>query len=242
MKTYSILIWLAAIAITFTSCDKNDLTITPSANIVTQAKTITDFNALDISDQFKVLLTFSETESVEIEANANLMSHIQVSKSGNSLRIKLDDNLNIRWGEATLNVYISMRALNKLSAEGATRIFLQNDYSGDKLDVSLTGASSLNGTLYVNNLNAQLVGASNMHISGSSVHFIVDATGASNMESYDFVTDKLDADLEGASNMKITVDQSMDVRASGASHVFYMGNAVVNSQHLTGASSIVKMH
>ena len=76
MKTKSILLVLFAIAVTFTSCKKNEINVVPSANVTTVEKSFNNFNAIDVSDIFTVYVTFSETEeSVVIEANDNLQPY-----------------------------------------------------------------------------------------------------------------------------------------------------------------------
>lgn len=242
MKTKSILVLLLAMSIAFTSCKKNENYVTPSGNVTTQSKPITGFNALDISDQFKVYVTFSATEeSVNIEADDNLQSYIQVSKNNDRLVVKLDDNINIREGEATLNIHVSIIDLEKIEGAGATSFYFQNGLIGNELELNLTGACSLTGLVNLNQLNATITGSSNLSITGTTETFKIDATGASNMEGYGFETYKLEADLEGASNLNLTVHEKMDVKASGASTVYYKGNGFVNSQNLSGASEIIKV-
>ena len=242
MKTKSILIILFAINIAFTSCKKNDINVVPSANVTSVEKAFSDFNALDISDIFKVHVTFSETEeSIVIEANENLQSYIYVSSHGSSINIELDKKLNIRKSGATLNVYITMRDLAYINGEGAVEISLLNEATLNEFEVSLGGASSLSGNITASRITADLDGSSNISLSGHADVLVFDANGASNMEGYDFETNNLEADLNGASNLHLTVNNKMDVRANGASFVYYKGNADIISQNLNGASEIIKV-
>ena len=242
MKTRTIILVLLSTAIIFTSCCKMEDYVTPSAEVTEQERTFSDFSELDVSDAFKVYVTFSEgEESVRIEANKNLHSHIQVSKYNNRLTIKLDDNLNIRDGEATLNVYITMQQLTEVFAAGAAQVKFQNQLTGNNFKLQLTGASSLNGQMQVNKFHSILVGGSNMNISGIADSFDFEGTGASNMEGFDFETNKFTADLEGACNASLTVQESLVVKAEGASNIYYKGNGTITSQNLSGASQIHKM-
>ena len=61
------------------------------------------------------------------------------------------------------------------------------------------------------------------------------------MTSYDFETNHLIANLEGASNVYMTVQQQLDVTASGASNLYYMGSGVIGVQNLSDASHITKV-
>jgi len=80
-----------------------------------------------------------------------------------------------------------------------------------------------------------------MNLVGHSDVLVFDANGASYMEGYEFDTDNLEADLNGSSNLHLTVNNKMDVRANGASYVYYMGNGIISSQNLNGASEIIKV-
>ncbi|PLW94551.1 MAG: hypothetical protein C0591_12590, partial [Marinilabiliales bacterium] len=229
MNTKSILVVLFAVGILFTSCKKND-DVTPSNTVTTVNKTITGYSQLNVSDPFKVYVTFSDTEeSIQIEANQNLQQYINCEKKNNQLVIDIDDNIDIK-GTSTLNVYITTKQLDAFYAAGATTIQLQNELNGGNVSVELTGACTLNGTMFVNDLNIDITGASNLNISGTSASVDLDATGASNLKDYGFETNNFTCDLEGGCNVNLTVQQSLNVKANGASNVYYKGNGTVSSQ------------
>lgn len=127
-------------------------------------------------------------------------------------------------------------------AAGAATIQLQNELNGGNVTVDLTGACTLNGTMFVNDLNIDITGASNLNISGTSASVDLDATGASNLKDYGFETNNFTCDLEGGCNVNLTVQQSLNVKANGASNVYYKGNGTVSSQDLNGGSTIQKMN
>lgn len=241
MKTKSILIALLSLSILFTSCKKED-DITPSYDVTTVSKTIGGYSQLHVSDLFTVYVTFSDVEeSIRIEANANLHQHINVEKRGDQLVIDMDDNITIDAGNIVLNVYITTKRLDAFYAAGATNIKLQNELDGKNLTVDLAGASAFSGTLQVDQLNSQVTGASNLFLEGNAQSFDLKAVGASNMTGYGFEANTLKADLEGACNVYLTVQQHMEVVARGASNVYYKGEGVVQSQKLIGGSHILKM-
>ena len=240
MKINSIFIALIALSVLFTSCKKND-DVTPSNQVTTIDKTITGYTQLNVSDPFKVYVTFSDVEEkIQVEANANLHQYIRVEKQNNQLVIYLANNINIS-GSSVLNVYVSTKHLDAFYAAGASKIQLENELNANEVKVKLAGACTFSGSLYVDLLDADLDGASNMNISGSSNSFEIDATGASNMMDYGFETNNFNCDLEGGCNAHLTVKQTLTVKANGASNVYYKGDGVVGSQHLNGGSSIQKM-
>lgn len=242
MKIKSTLILLFAMSIVFTSCKKDEYYVTPSGYVTTENKPITDFNEVEVSNAFNVYITFSESEeSVSVEADNNLQSYIYVIQIGNRLVVTLDDKIKLIRGQATLNVYITLKELKEIDGIGATNFYFQNDMIGNSLDVALDGACTLNGMLTLNELVVKITGSSNLFITGQANYFNIDALGACKMEGYDFETNILEADLEGASSMSLTVNEKMDIKAKGASNIYYKGNAIIESQNLSGGSYIVKV-
>lgn len=241
MKTKSILAVLFAVGVLFTSCNKND-DVTPSNNVTTVNKTITGYSQLNVSDPFKVYVTFSDSEeSIQIEANQNLQQYISCEKKNNQLVIDLDDNVDIK-GTSTLNVYITTKQLDAFYAAGATTIQLQNELNGGNVSVELTGACTLSGTMNIDKLNSTLSGASNLNLLGTANSIELDATGASNMTDFGFETNSLVCDLEGGCDVSVTVEQTLSVKATGACNVYFKGNGMVSSQNLSGGSTIQKVN
>lgn len=241
MKTKTILLALFALSVLFTSCTKDE-DVSPSTNVTTVTKSISGYTGLNVSDAFTVFVTFSDTEEIiQIEANANLQQYITVEKHNEQLVISIEDNVDITGGNVVLKVYITTKQLNAFYGMGASAIQLQNELNGTNLYVELTGASSLTGTIHVDQLNSELTGASNLELDGSCGSFVIDATGASIMTDYGFITDYFTADLEGACNVHLTVQNELEVTASGGSNVYYKGNGVITNQHLSGGSQIIKV-
>lgn len=241
MKTKSILLAMFVMGILFTSCTKDEDVIA-SNDVTTVTKSISGYTGVNVSDAFKVYITFSDTEEIiQVQANANLQQYITVEKHNEQLLISIDDNVDITGGNVVLKVYITTDQLDAFYAAGATTIQLQNELNVNNLLIELSGACTFTGTIHVDQLNADLTGASGLSLAGNSNSFNIDATGASSMTNYDFVTNSFTADLEGASNVYLTVQQELDVTATGASNVYYKGNGLIGNQYLTGGSQIIKM-
>ena len=243
MKTTNFLIGLIALTFFFTSCNKDEDRIVPSGNVTSVITEISEFNSLNVSDAFNVYVTFSDTEeSLRIEASSNLHPYVQINEQGGTLFISFNDHVNIRNGSAVLNAYITTKMIEEYNVSGAVNIHLLNEQYIDNIDIVLTGASHFSGSLFAGNVTSSLYGASGLSLLGLANSFHIDATGASYMEGYNFVTDNLEADLEGASNISLTVEESLNVKASGASNVRYKGNGIVTGQHLSGSSGIIKVY
>lgn len=242
MQTKTILLAILTLGIFFTSCQDDDLYVVPSTKITTIEVPVSNLKKLSVSDRFKVFVTFSETEeSVMVESNDNIHPLIDIYAEADDLRIGLYKNTKIS-GTPVLNVYIKTASLDRLRAMGASYIEFQNPLLNNALEVDLEGACMFVGQLEVDELVADILGASEMNISGNSNQFNITAEGASMMTGFNFVTNNLTANVYGASNISLTVNQKLNVTASGASIVYYKGNGIIESQKLSDTSKIVNMN
>ena len=242
MKTNVILIVIMSLGVLFTSCEKNDINVSPSGDVTTSNISVLKFNNLNVQDIFKVYVNFSETEeSVQIEANSNIHQLVEIDQTGESLNIKLKRNTRIS-GIPVLNVYIKTKSLEKVKAEGAALVVFQNSLNGNILELELTGASNFIGSISVDELYSDIYGASNMDVTGSSNSIEINAEGACSMTGFEFETNQLKANINGASNVSLTVNQSLNVTASGGSKVYYKGDGVIVNQKVKDSSGIIKLN
>jgi len=242
LKTNILTLSLLSSVLFLFSCDVYNEHVRPSSNITTRNESFEGYNMIDASHAFQVYVTFSDTEeTIEIEANDNLHQYIEVKKINNTLRIGLRNNISVR-GSATMNAYITTKHVDAFAASGASKIILESPLDTDDTYIHLSGASSFYGDIQTLNLLADLSGASVAKVSGTSSDLDVEASGASLFKDYGFETDNLHADISGASNIYLTVQNEIEVEASGASNLKYKGNGVIVYQDISGASSVKKMN
>ena len=240
MKTRILLPTLIGISFMLNSCD-NLSTIVASDNVTTQDYSYTDYNQIEVESAFSVFVSFSDTEEkIEIEANENIQQYIEVKKESGALKIRIQDDISIS-GSSTLNAYITTKKVADYSASGASRFIVSDAVISNETTIFLSGASSFTGEIEVENIRADLSGASILKLTGASDSFELNATGASLIGDFDFTTKYLDVNLSGASNTSLTISENMDVIASGASTLRYKGDGSISSQNVSGGSSLIKV-
>ncbi|GJQ32028.1 MAG: hypothetical protein HBSAPP04_08670 [Ignavibacteriaceae bacterium] len=77
-------------------------------------------------------------------------------------------------------------------------------------------------------------------MSGNAEKVKVDASGASDFKAYEFTADFCAVQATGASSIHITVNKEISIKASGASDVFYKGEAIIRDLKISGASNVSK--
>jgi len=228
-----------------------------SGSVVTKEMDFSDFSNVEVDSSFKVEITRSDSYRVTVTANKKLFDYVDVTKSGNTLKVSLKLFRIHFYMRPTLEVRIVMPTLNKLRLSGATRSIVRGFSSQESFDLNLSGASHLDigmeageanleisgaskvsGNMKVGNAEFTLSGASRAELSGAAKNVILSAWGASKLELADFALNDTSVHLKGASRATINVNGKLDLDVSGASKLDYVGNPTLRDVNVSGASRL----
>jgi Putative auto-transporter adhesin, head GIN domain len=210
--------------------------ITGSGNLVTRQFQFTGFSGVDAGSAFQVDLSRGDKFSVSVTADDNLVQDLEVAVSGNRLHLGLKPNVNVR--NATMKAVITMPALAALRLSGATRTTVAGFNSGQPLDVDISGASNLRGEIHTGDARFDVSGASGVELEGNAANLRCQASGASHADLERFRCKDATVDSSGASRVTLNASGKLDLEASGASSVRYVGQPADVKARASGASSI----
>jgi len=229
---------LSIFLIAFSSCTKR---IKPSGTITTEVYNLGGYDKVIVSDAINARIKFtSGQEQVTVEANSNLHAYIKTEVIGNSLYIRLKNNVNIR-GNYTLNVLVEANDLSALDLSGASKCEIENNWVNSSVSIHASGASQVSGPIVADNCSLDLSGASKVSFSGTATTVKLDFSGASNFDGFSFQCDDLNAHLSGASKAELTVNSTLNLHLSGASTLRYMGQGVIGEIESSGSSSVIHL-
>ena len=215
--------------------------VTEVADPNAEVRNVKGFHAIKVSDAIDLFLSQSDDEVVAVSASkAEYRDKIKTVVENGVLKIWYDNPPKWSRGNKQLKAYISFKALDKIHASGASDVRVTGTIKSNELDIDMSGASDFEGTIEVNSFTVDLSGASDMTVKGKATTFKVEVSGASEFKGYDLQTDNCSARASGASDIRITVNKELSVRASGASGVHYRGDGVVTDLKTNGASSVNK--
>ncbi len=199
------------------------------------------FTNIKVSGGIDLYISQYDTESVAVSASSDeYISNIKTIVENNTLRIFFEGGRSWNSGNKKLKVYVSFKSLEKLVVSGACDVQVAGIIQLPSFKLDLNGASSFKGAVKVDNLSLDLSGASDVRLNGFAAAVYIQSSGASDMKGYELVADICTAKASGASDINITVNKELNATASGASDIYYKGEAVVKKMSSSGASSIVK--
>ena len=213
--------------------------VTGSGNVTSESRTVGRFNGVRIGGAFKVVLTKGSTSALKIEAEDNILPKIETYVEGGTLVIKLRDNWSFNT-RGPMRAYITFTDLQSLDISGAVTATCEGTIEADRFTLDASGASNINLPFKVRELNTDVSGASKITLTGSAERFSLDASGATSLYAFGLSTGRSRLDLSGASKAEISVNEELNVDASGASKVTFRGSPRIQTIDASGASKVRK--
>ena len=185
-----------------------------NGHIKTDERTISAFANIDAGGAFQIEWK-SGAPALSITTDENLLSYIDNHISGDTLRLRTHDQI---WPTHGIKVVISSptRAGAKLS--GAVKL-TATQIAGPRFALESTGAAQVN-------------------LDGSIDELLADMTGASDLNAKGLQTKTAELSTTGAADAEIAVSETLKVAITGAGKVSYSGNPKTIEKHITGAGSI----
>lgn len=186
-----------------------------SGNVITETRSVRDFDGIDVSGVFQVEITAQKDFAVEVEADDNLIPLIKTEVRGGVLHIQTDGRLSSNSG---LKIRISAPDIDDIDASGAAKV---NVYAIDN-----------------EQLQIHTSGASRIDVSGQTAKLTIDVSGASKIEAGNLKAETANVDASGASNVSVFATGELRSDASGASKIVYTGSPKSVDKKASGASSV----
>ena len=207
-----------------------------SGNVQTETRTVSGFDQVSLSGQGELILTQGEQESLEIEAETNIINLIETEVSGNTLHISIKDD-NIVNPTKPIKFFVTMREISRLDVSGAGSI------AADSLETSMltldaSGAGTINiDSLSANSLMVDVSGSSSVTVAGQATSQGVVVTGSGSYQAADLESEAVDVEVNDSGEAVVWANQSLNAEANGTGSVNYYGRPIV-SQDTSGIGDV----
>ena len=211
MKKITI-VFLAACAVLAAGCQW--VGIRGNGHIKTDQRTISSFANIDASCAFQIEWK-SGAPALSITTDENLLPYIDNQISGETLHLQTREQI---WPTHGIKVVISSPTRTGAKISGAVKL-TANQLSGPRFALESTGAGEVKLDGNIDELLANMTGASELHAGGMQ-------------------TKTTEISTTGAADAEIAVSETLKVAITGAGKVSYSGSPKTIEKHITGAGSI----
>ncbi|MCK9150825.1 head GIN domain-containing protein [Methanobacterium alcaliphilum] len=235
MKNSIILVLIICIAITVSGCIGTGGT--GSGNVINETKTVNGFDQVSLNGIGTLIITQGSEESLTIEAEDNIIPHIQTKVDDNKLEIYYD-NITPSPTKSVL-FHITLRDLGSVEMSGAGKLNSTNIKTKD-LTLRIEGAGEGEITnLNADNIKINIIGAGNLKLSGNVDNQTININGAGEYNAPALTSKITSITINGFGKGTVNVSTILNAVINGGGSINYFGNPKVN-QEINGAGTVNK--
>jgi hypothetical protein len=184
-----------------------------NGNIKTDDRTISAFTEIDAGGAFEIEWQ-SGSPALRITTDENLLDYIESEVSGDTLRLRTREHI---WPTHDVKVIVSSPTRTGARIRGAVKLTAKQ-LTGPKFALEASGASHVS-------------------LDGNIDELLADMTGASELNASGLQTKTAEISTTGAGDAEVAVAETLKVAITGAGKVSYSGDPTIE-KHITGAGSV----
>lgn len=213
----------AVIAATiFSSCNaKIDLDggIDGDGNVTTETRNVQgNFSKIDVNRGLNVIVEQSDSHHVEVEADANLQSHITVTVENGTLVITTDENID---EAAAKNIHVKMPTLIDIETTSGSSVTTIGVFTGSQITVDASSGSEANLELEFDNINCESSSGSSISLKGKALNLTTDASSGSQIDANGLLVNDVVSQTSSGSSTSVHPLVSLDGSASSGGSISY---------------------
>ena len=189
--------------------------ITGSGNVRSEARNVTGFTAIEVSDAAEVEAAIGPTTSVTVTTDDNLLPVIDTKLVGQTLRISSNQSYSTKIG---VKVRITAPVLVAVALAGS-------------------GSARISGLANAQ-FSARLAGSGSARLEGSANAVNFQLVGSGGVNARDLTAKSVQVAVAGSGSAEVCATESLAASVAGSGSVAYVGHPAAVSKSITGSGAI----
>ena len=211
--------------------------IAGNGNVVEETRDVSGFTGVEVSTGIDVYLTQGNEFEVVVEADENLQEVILTEVKGDNLVVRTD-HVNIRSAKSK-KVHVTLPELTELKISSAGDCVGQTPFQCRDLRISISSAGDLTLEVEADRIDLDISSSGDARISGTASVVDASLSSAGDLHAFDLVAGKVDVNVSSGGDARVHATEEIDMTASSAGNIYYMGDAKVAHSSSSSAGNIV---
>ena len=214
MKKFLITLGVALLLI---SCTNFDNQKRGNGNVTTENREVTEnFTKIVVGQAIDVEIEQTNSNSIEIEADSNLLDHIKTTVKNGVLKISSD--VNIQNAEKLL-VKVKMKQITEIETTSASSLKSVNILKGKTLRIAASSASDVDVEAEFESIHLEATSTGEITIKGKTLKLETSASSASEIDASELIANEVFAQATSASETSVHAIVKLDAKASSAGSI-----------------------
>lgn len=227
-------------AFLLSACSIKGLNVTRGSGVITtQSRSVSGFNAVQIDGAGELIITQGESESLEIQAEDNIIDELTSKVQGTKLVLGYRDNFLRHQIIPTERITYNLTVvdLSEVTINGAADMDIES-LETESLSLIINGAGNITvDQITADRLNVEISGTATIEVEGQVPQQFVSIEGAGNFKAGDLQTSESSIEITGLGNATVWATETLDISIDGGGNVRYYGSPNL-TQDINGLGDI----
>nr|WP_317632720.1 head GIN domain-containing protein [uncultured Flavobacterium sp.] len=209
--------------------------VEPMGQVITKKVSINEtFENITTSNGLNVILTQSNTNEIQVEAQENLHEYIKVYVKNNTLYVEKEE---IFANNATKNIYVSTPKIQTIKASSGSSVTGKNSIKSKKLNLDTSSAATITIETVAEYLTCEASSGSEINIRGKVINFNADSSSGATIYATELTCKDVVAAASSGSVIKTNAINKLDASASSGANIYYTSTPnIINKNNSSGGS------
>ncbi|HEX7072079.1 MAG TPA: head GIN domain-containing protein [Rhodothermales bacterium] len=194
----------------------------------TEQRTLREFDAVSFNTMGTLHVTFGDAESIEIEADENLLRYFVTYVRDNTLQIGVENGVELD-PDLPIEFHLTVRSIDALTIVGSGDVDMRG-FDGERFALSVAGSGDARFVDFrASSLDVSIAGSGDLRIDGQVDDLKVSIAGSGNVRAANLSTLTTKISIAASGSVDVRVEDELDVTIAGSGSVRYYGNPAVSS-------------
>jgi len=232
---------LPILALILSACDFVDAgfdsqRIRGSGKVTRVQRDVSGFREVRFTSVGEVTLDQSGSESLEIEAEENLLPYMRIEVQGGRLLIGTERGVSLA-PTTTIRYRLTVKEIEAIELSGSGKI-VTSPLTCSEMELNLPGSGEIRiGGLSARVLEASISGSGDIEVPGKVSRVTVDISGSGEYDGGGLESDTADVSISGSGDATVWVRDRLSASISGSGDVDYYGEPSV-TKRVSGSGGV----
>jgi hypothetical protein len=212
-----------------------------NGQIVTKVFNTSDYDKISGRNSLNIVLVEGKEGTITVEAESNIMEHLEVEVKGDRLEIGIEDGYNINTRKG-IQVRVPVKSISSLSMAGSGDITSTVKLKSRNMHISVAGSGDIAVEVTSEKLRVSIAGSGDIKLSGRTEHLDASVAGSGDISAFNLKANNVDASIAGSGDVSVYCNGG-ELQASiiGSGDLRYKGNTSKIKKSILGSGGITKM-
>ena len=217
--------------------DVEEQQITGSGNKVTENRTISGVDRVELAIPAKLEIKQGSAEDLTVTADDNVLPYLTTNVSNGKLIIRYQPQVQVRPSQPP-QISLTVKDLKgvQVSSSGSMQV---GSITADDFDLALSSSGSIDiQNLQAANITAELTSSGNITVRGEAKKLNLDVSSSGAFQAGDLKVQEAVITLSSSGGITVWVTENLRANISSSGNIYYYGNPTVHST-LTSSGKVI---